>query len=208
VEFRGTSTPPAAVLDQIRLQLVDRSSSRFAPSWPVRVGADGTFVTVGSPPGSYSIEPDETPTWTFLSATLNGRDLDDAPLTLDTSDVSGVIVTYTSQPTRVSGIVHAQAGPRLQEGDAMVLAFPANAAAWFEHGMPRRYLRTVPPDKNGAFSVTGLPPGEYIFCAIPSELVGESMSSAFFDAVSRAGSRVTLATGQATSVDLVMRPIR
>ena len=129
----GATRRPSSVFTQIRL--FDQSTSRS--SRPAVIAGDGTFVTIGSPPGDYSIDALDTPAWTFLSATLGGRDLDDTPLELDAAGVSGVVVTYTNQPTRVSGVVRGRSGNRIAEGDAMIVAFPAGDRAWFERGMAR-----------------------------------------------------------------------
>ena len=206
IVFQGNTAPPAAELRFTQIRLFDQSTSRS--SRPAVIASDGTFVTIGSPPGNYSIDALDTPAWTFLSATLGGRDLDDTPLELDAAGVSGVVVTYTNQPTRVSGVVRGTSGNRIAEGDAMIVAFPAGYSAWFEHGMARRYLRILAAGKDGAYSFKGLPPGEYAVAAVPADVIGESQSAAFFEAAARVAARLTLSAGQAASIDLTLRPLR
>ncbi len=190
---------------QARIALVDvATASSSAAVW---ASDDGAFVTSGSAPGRYVIEANRGG-WTFLFATLNGRDIDDAPIDLQTTDLDGVVVTFTNQPTHVTGVVRSSNGASAPDIDATVVAFPANYTAWMQHGMAQRRLRILPARRTGAFAVDGLPPGDYIIAAVHGEALNQPHTPAFFDGLARTGTRVSLSAGQSTAIDLLAQQIR
>jgi hypothetical protein len=54
----------------------------------------------------------------------------------------------------------------------------------------------------------GLLPGEYLVAAIEDADIPELADPAFFEAVARFATRVTLAAGQASTQNLVVRSVR
>jgi hypothetical protein len=178
-------------------------------SVPASGTVNGTFLTNATAPGRYVITAGPPPGWTLLSATREGRDLDDAPLELGTTDLDGVVVTLTNQPTHARVTVRPPDTVGTADLDATIVMFPANYAAWIEHGMARRRLRvTSPLSRNAAVAIDGLPPGDYIVAAAQGDVWSLPHTTALFDALARAGTRVTLTLGQTSAIDVTVRQIR
>jgi hypothetical protein len=209
--FEGTGTPPdAAQLQRLQpaLQGVD---SRILAVTSGRVNADGTFTTQGYPPGRYFVNAAAPALgrWTLESATLGARNLDDAPLELQDADISGVVLTFTTQPTDVRGNVRgAMSGGQSSDVDATIVVIPANYTSWMDHGMTPRRMRTASAGKTGAFSIGTLPPGEYLAAAIPSGSLGELRDPKFVEAIARIGTHFTLSRGDQKVLDLPIGQIR
>ena len=108
IVFEGAAAPPApAVIQRMSAMLtsIDGVSVAFSQG---RTTPDGQFTTTGYPPGRYVVNVNgPAPGWTFQSATIGGRNLDETPLELQSSDVGGVVVTFTDHPSEVRGTVHA-----------------------------------------------------------------------------------------------------
>ena len=134
-----------------------------------------------------------------------GRDIADTPLVLDASDVSGLVVTFTDQPSRLTGTVRdEQSRPN---DDAAVIVFPSDGA-WTNLGASARRLRLVRPSKAGLYTITGLPPGGYDVVAISDALVNQWQDPVFLKKLSGVASRITLIEGQAQSLDLRTAVVR
>jgi len=214
--FEGASTPPAAAaLQRLTVSLSSADGNGLpmlgsANPTPARVGADGQFTTQGYAPGQYFINPGGAPmgSWTLKSVTLGGRNLDDDPIQLETEDVGGVVVTYSDQSTSISGTVHVTGATSSTDIDATVIAFPSNYTAWIDHGQTNRRQRTGTTGKSGGYTLSGLPPGDYLVAAVPSERVGTTRDGKFYDMLARVASHVTLADGEKKALDLTLAQIR
>ena len=172
---------------------------------PGQTNADGTFTFVGVPPGSYYFGANlmggtpARPAWTTKSATVNGRDILDAPLDIRPGeDVSNVIVTFTDRLTTLSGSLTDQAG-RPAPG-YFVMAFPVNSTYWRQQS---RWLRPpTRPASDGRFSVVGLPPGEYHLAAITEFSPQEWYTPAFLQQLVPLSLKFTLVEGQEHKQDI------
>ena len=205
--FEGADAAATQRLQQdTNVMLVNLATAQqFIPAW---CNANGTFVTDGAAPGRYTIVAGPPPGWILLSATRAGRDLDDAPLELQTADLDGIVVTLTNRPTHARVTVRAADAAGAPDLDATVVAFPASYSAWIEHGMAGRRLRTASPTRTGSVTIDGLPPGDYIIAAVPGDAWPMPHTTAFFDALSRVGTRATLTSGQTVALDVTVRQIR
>ena len=207
--FLGAATPPTPdMLQRMSVALQPIESRTAVLQAAPRVQADGQFTSLNYPPGRYLVNPTGAGfgSWTLRSITLGGRSLDESPLELQDDDVTGIVVTFTDQATEVRGSVHTGTGAA-SEGDVTVFAFPSNYSTWIEQGMSGRRQRSSTTGKTGVYSLTGLPPGEYLIAAVSADIV-TTRDLKFFDALARVATRLTLTEGEKKSLDLAVAPIR
>jgi hypothetical protein len=136
--------------------------------------------------------------WWLRSATLNGRDLLDAPLRLAPGeDVTGVTLTLSNRRTQLSGTITTTAGAAMT--DLFVFAFPADPAL----RVPRsRRILAVRPDSSGRYAFANLPAGDYLICALADVDDGQWNDPGFFDPLVGASVKITLAEGEQKVQDL------
>jgi hypothetical protein len=209
IVFDGTaSAPVGAQLTSgvIRFELADGRAPSSPPMPPLRaaIGPDGQFHSIGLPAGRYVFRIDAYPGWTLESAMLSGRDLSDDGFDAEGGgdDLAGVVVTLTDAPAGISGVVRTSGG--VPAAQAAVLVFSPNSAHWIDHGTtPRRQLRTT-TSKTGTFSVSGLPPGEYLALALSGAPPDNWRMPEFLSAASRAATHVTVERRATRTVDLTV----
>jgi hypothetical protein len=211
IAFDGAAAPPTPAQLQrmiVNLAGVDTMSVSFSQG---STRPDGQFTTSGYPPGRYfvNVSAPAVSAWTLQSVTLGGRNLDETPLELQTSDVGGLVITFTDHPSELRGTVRTPgASTRTTDPDAMVVVFPANYRDWIDQGMSSRRQRTANAGKGGAFTMTGLPPGDYLIAAVSFEALASPRDPKAFEALARIASRVTLTAGETKSIDLTVGQIR
>jgi hypothetical protein len=118
---------------------------------------------------------------------------------LESKDINGVVVTFTTQGTRLSGVVRSERGQ--PDPDTSVLIYPTLQVLWTPTTSLLR-MRSVRASTTGAYTVTSLPPGEYHVVAVPDE-----QSSGWQDAKRLAelaphATRIRIAEGQTQVQDL------
>jgi hypothetical protein len=200
VEFEGSAERPPA--DQLqRIRIMPTPLDGFPPSGnrPAFIEADGRFGTIGMPGGRYVLRVTSAPKgWTVKSATWRARDLLDLPAEIGTSDIDGIVVTFTDRRTDLSGTVTGSSGP---DAAASVIVFPVDPAL-LEAGTTSRRLLMTRTSAAGAFTVRTLPPGAYYVAAVPDELAADWNDPAFLEALSASATRVQLDEGAARTLDL------
>lgn len=204
VEFASASgkpSPPAAQMPMVTVTLVspvgDSPAMLLAGLMgPDRVTAQGDFKTKGYAPGRYVLNVTAPQGWQVKSAQIGGRDVLDGPLEITNADLSGVVVTFTDRMAQVSGTVSAPGETDLSE--VSVILFPDNYRAWIANGMSTRLAKTSRASRNGTYAIPNLPAGEYLVAAIDRASEGDLQDPAFIEALSRIGSRVTVASDPVT----------
>ena len=200
VEFDGTRARPEE--DQLRranIMIVPADGTTISGNRPAYVEADGRFTTIGVPGGRYTLRVASILSgWTFKSAMYQGRDIADRPLDVSSSDVQGIVVTFTDRPPSLTGTVR---GPSRPDPEASVVVFPTDPTLWGVSASARR-TRITRVAKDGAFTVTGLPPGAYYVLAIPGELAADVNDPRFLEACSREATQVDLDDGSRKAQDL------
>jgi hypothetical protein len=153
---------------------IDSADGTTLDVQPTSVTPANRFTIDRLPAGQYFVRVGRIPRgWMVRSITSDGRDVTDAALLLSAD--ADVVVTLTNRLTEVHGTVRSAAGA--PDPDAAVVLFPADRDGWHDAGSLR--VRSVRPDRNGGFSVVGLPPGEYRIVAVPSEELDDGDANMF-----------------------------
>ena len=180
VGFEGSSPPPsAAELMKVPVAIRPADGSNFGIVMQPNVGApqsrieaSGTFRSIGLPPGDYVAVPALTgvpePPWTVWSASsmlVDGRETLGKAITLETTDITNVVITMTDQPTVIVGAVQDAKG--LSSQDARVIIFPRDVGDRRHYWVDGRRILQVPVDRRGAFRVNVMP-GDYLVASVTS----------------------------------------
>lgn len=133
------------------------------------------------------------------SITSGGRDVMDAPLDVQSGvDVSDLVVTFTDQVSRLTGLVSDQAGRPVPTYS--VIAFPTDAAHWNRQS---RWMRPPQrPASDGRFAIAGLPPGEYYLAVLVDYPPNDWATPGFLETVVPGAIRVTIREGETTTQDV------
>lgn len=134
--------------------------------------------------------------WVLARVTRDGVDISDNPIHFDGSDVGGIEVTLTNRTGAVRGTVTEANAP---VSEASVLVFAEDPA---RREFPSRYLASVRPGVDGAFTVQGLLPGEYLVLAVPPVVGGDWQDPAVLAAWEGLATRVSVGAGGAATVAL------
>jgi carboxypeptidase family protein len=162
------STPPP-LFSSLRIRAPFIDGDVFGDALTGNVQQDGTFVLRGLMAGSHQLLVEGLrPPWVLKRILLHGADITDLQLDVDSrEEIRGVRVILTDAPSEVSGTVqNAREAPVANAG---VLVYSRAPAFWMHTS---RRVRVVYTDRNGRFSVEGLPAGEYL--AVASMNIDES----------------------------------
>ena len=100
--------------------------------------------------------------WALKGAIAGGRDISDSPIEIRAGvDVPDVVVTFTDQPSELTGMVIDGAGRPTP--DFPIIVFSTDRSYWT---LGSRRVQTARPASDGKYKVTGLPAGEYFVCAV------------------------------------------
>jgi hypothetical protein len=210
VEFEGTADKPSAsALTGIRINLDSADGSRLADTGLAfqagRPDEDGSFRTFGVPPGQYVLRATSPGGWTLKGAFLNGRDLTDAAFELEAKDLAGVVLTFTDRPAGLTG--HVRTGQGVDPA-AVVIAFPTDTSAWIGRGPYPRRLRTARAAADGAYSITGMVPGEYYLAAVTEDAFPDVQDPALLQALTRIARQVRVIDGERRTEDVRTAVVR
>ncbi len=209
------ATPPPADLSKVRLNLGPAPTTGTTTTTitmggtPPEINADGTFTLTGATPGRYRLSASvpgplstgvglpTTPAWSVESILSGGVETLDSALEISTSDVSGIVVTFTDRPTELSGrLVDAKGKPT---PEYWVVAFTTDRTFWTPGS---RRVRTTKPDFDGKFKLVGLPPGDYYMVAITDLDQADMSDATFLEQLAAASFKVTLADGEKKTQEL------
>jgi hypothetical protein len=169
------------------------------------VSSDGTFAfdqVIGANRIAMTRAPDG---WWLKSAYVNGVNAVDDPVVFTRGDagISGVTVTFASGAGTIEGRVLDDR--RQPTGEFAVVVFAPDPAKWFSHSP---YLRFGTPSQEGAFSVSGLPPGEYLVAALDriegGTDFGDWQNPNVLSALAATARRLKVGAGQVASAELRM----
>lgn len=203
--FEGVAEVPASPGVQVTLTAIGgdwAGTPAMGATASGRVNPDGTFVTTGYPPGRYVITVGgrAVPNWFVKSATVNGRDALYEAFELEGRDLSDVVVTLTDKRTTLSGTV--QASSTAAGAAAAVVIFPAAWREWIAGGMSQQLVRITRTPPTGVFSITGMPPREYLIVAVETNDTPDLQDPAAFEALARLATTVTMGDGETRTMTL------
>jgi hypothetical protein len=209
VVFEGDGPP--ADLSRVSVRLSPPPASSGGPTILTStttqnmVAPDGSFSIAGLAPGQYDLNgfaPGATagvPNWMLASAVAGGRNLLDEPVSIQpNTDITDLVVTFTSRVTELSGLLLDQAGRPAPE--FYVIAFPTDASRWSQR---TRWLRPpTRPASDGRYRLTALPPGEYYLAALTEFDPSDWSSSAFLEQIVPGAIRITIGEGEKKTQDI------
>ncbi|HEX5070240.1 MAG TPA: carboxypeptidase-like regulatory domain-containing protein [Vicinamibacterales bacterium] len=170
---------------------------------PARVAADGTFTVPAVDPGRYrlsvTIPAASRGAWTLKSAMVDGRDAADVPFEIAAGQAIGdVVVTLTSRPARLSGLLLTADGA--PAAGYYVVAFADDPAMWVTGG--RRVPAPARSSTEGRYTFAGLPPGTYRLAALTAVDASDLANPDFLAALKAQSMVVTIADGENKVQDL------
>jgi hypothetical protein len=202
VEFEGTAARPAPEqLEQVLISVAPAEGSTVPMLLRARIDPDGTFKSMSLPPGRYRLRPGPLASWQPKSAMIDGRDILDESIDVNTADVTDVVLTFTDRPmATISGTVRGPQG--VPDAAALVVVFPAENRLRTDFSGTARRMRMARTTKAGLYVIPGLPPGEYLIVAGGDELYDTWLEPAALEALARRATRVDISAGAGKTQDL------
>jgi hypothetical protein len=179
---------PSVIFDKVRVRLrpLDLRSGSTAmlprPSSPAKDGTfsftltnqNGTFSTAA--PGLYQIDVGGLPEDVYVaSIKLGGREVRDTGFRVDTDLPGPLEISLSQQGGVVNGVVKDRSGKPVV--DSFIALMPFNRELVYSN-----LFRETRTGLDGAFTIRGIPPGEYGIVAVENLGAGESKSGEFRDA--------------------------
>ncbi len=199
VVFESGGAPAPAEIGRITVTASPLEPMPMDRLTSTRLSVDGTFILENISPGTRILRVSGIPRpWALKAIYLNGRDVSDTPIDLDSNDrATGVSIVLTDRTTEVTGTVPAGEDEVLL--DYLVVAFSTDRTHWVP--LSRR-IQTARPDASGTYRITGLPPGDYFFVAIDDAEQNEWYDASFLEEIRSAATRVTLVEGDVKTQEL------
>jgi len=204
--FAGMSVPPEN-LGGIRpmLNRTQTQQAMIALGPTSTVQPDRTFTMTNVMPGSYNLRVSATPAgvagapgWSLKSAMVQGRDVADVPLLIGPGEaVAEVVITFTDQPTEISGTLLDAAGR--PNSAYSIVVFSTDRRFWLQTS---RRTQAVRPATNGTFKIAGLPAGDYLLTAVTDYDPTDLYDPSFLEQLQAAAYKLTLADGEKKKQDL------
>jgi protocatechuate 3,4-dioxygenase beta subunit len=196
LEYRGATAQAPPDLTRIRVTLtpadVTSSGRAIASAAAGRVDESGRFTIDGVVPGRYRLTAGGGSGWSIESAVVGGQDALDFPLDIRSSqNLTGAVVTFTDQPTTLSGTVTNTQGQAVS--DYTLIAYPTDQRYWLPQS---RRIRSVRPATDGTFSINGLPPGDYRLAPVLDPEPGSWFDSSFLQQLDGNSERFSLTEGE------------
>jgi hypothetical protein len=211
-EFVGAAPRPTA--DQLQRVLVNIDAADGRSTGPANTfqilqaqfDARGLLTSYQLPPSRYVVRAAALGAWKFAGATLDGKDVTDAPFELGTADVDRLVLTYSDRQADLTGT--ARDDTRAPAAAAEVILFPSDSGAWTGYGTVSRRIRNAGTGRDGTFTFAGVPPGEYCVVAVPVGAAPEWQDPATLRRLVPLSTTVTIGEGERKTQDVVVRSVR
>jgi hypothetical protein len=176
--------PVGKVLPTVRVGYLE-------PDWSFKLanlGGPFLFRTIGLPEG-----------WMLGAVKLNDKDITDVPWDVPTGgqQIAGLKIVVTQKVGRVSGSVLDDTGK--PTSGATIVVFADEENLWMPSS---RFVRTTRPDRDGRFSIAGLPAGTYRAMAREFVEDGQWDDRAFLEAARDAAAKFILGEGTSETITL------
>lgn len=161
VDWEGRTKPPTLV-QQIRVRAPMADGSLFGDALTGNLKPDGSWVIRGAMVGGHLIRVENLPDpWQLKTVYYRGQDVTDIPISFASGeDVRGIRLILSDKQSRIAGRVISGEGDDFES--YRVVAFPANQLFWRPAS---RHIKLARPDREGRFSIVGLPPAIYYLAA-------------------------------------------
>jgi hypothetical protein len=140
-----------------------------------------------------------SPQWALKKISAGGADITDAPVDFRGKDLESVEVVITPKVSRVTGGVTDDKGP---VADYAVVIFPVDPTKWIDRS---RFVAMSRPTQQGRFTVSGLPPEDYLAVALPNVVALEYMDPEFLQPLRPLATAFTLAEGEQKALELKLK---
>ena len=204
VIFQGTSAAPSAGAIRAVLAPVSAAGRLTMAPEAVPLKPDGSFLIDGLMPGRYVLKftmhssDTAAKSWALRDARAGGQDVATVPITMTAgAGLADIDVTFTDRPTELGGRLQDVSGRAAT--DYFIVVFSTDERAWYPQS---RVIAQTRPASDGAFSVRGLPAGEYWLAALTDVDRDEWFDPAFLRQLVSAAMKVTLADGEKKTQDI------
>jgi len=206
-EFRASTTSPPPVPARLQSNTILVFETPFGE--PGRFVAqprsgDPSFATIAAG-GQYIARPYELGGWFVKSVTLDGKDITDRVVDLQ-EDATNIVVLYTDRASKVTGVIKDARGAASATGVA--LAFPVDPQRWPGNGTNPRQLKSARSSRTGAYTLEGLPPGDYYVIAIDDAESADWMDPKRLEGLARQATKLSVGDGDTKTLDLTLQVIR
>ena len=141
------------------------------------------------------------------SVVWGDKDCTDTPLEVaGGKNITGVVITVTNKLPTIAGTIRMRTGEAAT--NAAVVLFPAERALWTNYGTQPTRIRYIAASTSGAFSLRGLPAGEYLAVALDDARADRWKEPDFFEIASRTAVRFSIGWGETRTVDVTLQDIR
>jgi hypothetical protein len=160
VEARHRTRPPTLSTLRVRAPFTD--GSQFGDALTGTVRPDGTFAIRGVMSGAHQFVIEGLPPpWVVKAVMLRGSDITDLEVPVSALEqIHDLRITIADASSEVSGVV--QNARNLPVANAAVVVYSRVPLFWLRTS---RRVRVTNTDRDGRFSVPGLPAGEYLAVA-------------------------------------------
>jgi hypothetical protein len=170
------------------------------------VGSDGTFsfgfngALATASPGLYQVDIAGLPEDVFVaSMKIGGREVRDIGFRVDSDPPGPIEITLSQQGGIVNGVAKDRFGKPAV--DLIIALMPSNRELVYSS-----LFRETRTGQDGAFTLRGIPPGEYGILAVDKLEVGESGSAGFRDEYESRILKISVRQGSRETVSLTMVP--
>jgi hypothetical protein len=184
------------------------TATALANSFPMaNIEPDGSFTTIGIPPGLYVIGlvPDTTGlgAWTLTSLKVGAQEMLGNAIRVESTDITNVVLTLTDRTATIAGTIADSQGRRAV--DARVIMFPKNVTdrnQYFADPAPRRVMQML-VSESATFTLP-VPPGEYFVAAV-TKLPPDWMTPEYLQTLVPQAVPATAAVGWTARVTIVAK---
>jgi uncharacterized surface anchored protein len=200
-EAQDGASPPD--LSGVRVWLTPERDSQYSKNSTSR--ADGQFTFAGVEPGRYRVIAQLTgsmaalKTWVVTSAVLGGSEALDQFVDIQT-DITDARVTVTDRVSEVAGLILDSGGRPAPE--YFIVAFPADRTLWM---WGSRRIAQTRAARDGKFTLSNLPPGEYLIGAVTDVEGYQWFEPAFLDQLAGTSAKFSLGPGEKKTQNLTIK---
>jgi protocatechuate 3,4-dioxygenase beta subunit len=169
LEFKGNAPAPTSRdLPRYGAEVMSNDAGPLQRSARTTMQADGTFRIGGIIPGRYALIPVASGSpWVSLSRiTAGGIDITDTLVTVETRDLTDVVITLSDIPYATIRGRLVGASPSSEAAPTVVI-FPDDRRLWQEPFGAFRRFRATRARVDNTFTLPGVPGGDYLVATTP-----------------------------------------